>query len=1045
MVRFLFSSLLMILGLTAFAQSSTTGSLLGKVTDQAGAPIVGAIVQATHNNSGTKYTTETLDNGNYLLSNMRVGDGGYAIRVVILGYHEYSAANIGELTLNQRSVYNVKLTPSTLELSTIEVNARVDDPMNAERTGQQTVVNSATIAALPSISRSQNDFIRLNPQFASGGSIGGRNDQFNNFTLDGAIYNNPFGLDAATPGGQADANPVSLDAIEQISVSIAPYDVTQAGFTGAAVNAVTKSGSNKFHGTVFGYFRNKSMYGATVDGVDVSRGDLQQTQGGISIGGPIIKDKVFFFVNYEQSRSSDFGSYFLANRGQTGANISRVLASDLDAVSSLLASRYGYQTGAYENFRFATESDKALVKLDFNISGKHKLSITGNTLIAFKDKPANPSAIGRRGPDFLTLQFQNSGYRINNNLYNVIGELKSSFNSRMGNKFQMGYTIFNDSRDPFSSPFPVLNIDKGGVRYIVAGHEPFSISNKLDQNVFQVTDNFTYIAGKHNITIGASFEKFSFDNSFNLTGYGARVFFPGIEMDSFANFINAGGLDAEVAGAIAADSANASGEHKFGNWALAETNLGQAAVYLQDEFEVNTKLKLTYGVRIDMPLYFDTEQKMQESIDRNCCYDATIEYYDETGAATKLNSLEFPKQTPLISPRIGFNYDLKGNRNTVIRGGTGLFTGRLPFVWIGNQVANPNSFFYCVTAPDFKFPQVWRTSLGVDQRLGSWIASIDLGYTKDINAMMVRNYGLKTPTGTLVGADDRPVYQAADKGTNTAYVFTNVKDGYTFNGSFQIERGFKNGFYAKFGYNYLKAMDVASIDAEISSDGFDRNPATISNTNQASLAPSLFGNRHRILGVVSKKFVYGGGHWGTTISLFGEQVEGNRFSYTYAGDLNNDGSGLNDLLYVPTAAEVSSMNFVGSDVEAAAQRAAFEAYINQDEYLSGLRGEYTEKYAALSPWYGNTDIRIMQEYKFTGGQAIQVNADILNVGNLINNSWGVRQYASYTGLNQPVSYRGNDADGKPTYSFDTAQKTTFFNDFSLLSRWQMQVGLRFIF
>lgn len=1030
--------LLLALSLVTHAQV-TTATLNGSVSDDKNETLLGAAVVAVHEPSGTRYGVITREDGLFTIPNMRVG-GPYSIKVTFVGYKDFEQKDV-YLNLNQKTNLKIQLVAASSQLEAVTVTANRNDIMGSDRTGAETSINAQTISALPTISRSQADFTRLNPMAAEGGSFGGRNDQFNNYSVDGTIFNNPFGLDASTPGGQADAQPISLDAIDQINVSIAPYDVTQAGFTGASVNAVTKSGTNQFKGTVFGFFRNKNMYGAKVDGTDVTRGDLKQTQAGFSLGGPIIKDRLFFFANYEQSRLSDFGSYFLANRGQSGANISRVLASDLEAVSSVLKSKFGYETGAYENFKHNTNSDKALFKLDLNINDNHKFSVTFNTLSAFKDKPAHPSAIGRRGPDAITLQFQNSGYRINNKIYSTIAELKSGFGSKASNKFQVGYSVFNDYRDPFSTPFPVINIGKNGQRYIVAGQEPFSISNKLDQKVFQINDNLNFYLGKHTLTVGGSLEKFSFDNSFNLTGYGARVFFPDIPMDSFVKAVNRGDLDAEVAAARKTATDNNDGT-KFGKWALAQTHVGQLAFYAQDEIAVNKKLTLTVGVRVDNPLYFDTPEKMQESINRNCCYDNTIQYYDENATPVKLNSLTFPKQTPLFSPRVGFNYDVMGDRSQVLRGGSGLFTGRFPFVWIGNQVANPNSFFYCVTEPDFKFPQVWRTNLGYDYKTkDNWVASLDVVYTKDINGMMVRNYGLKKPTGKLAGVDNRPIYLAGDKGANTAYVFTNTNVGYSFNTSVQVEKTWSNGMYVKLGYNYLDAKDAASIDAEISSDAYDRNPANIQNTNTAELAPSLYGNKHRVLGVLSKKFTYGEGKWSTLVSVFMEYAKGGRYSYTYSGDINGDGSGLNDLMYIPTDAQIDQMAFSG---DATAQRSAFKAYIAQDDYLSANRGKYAEKYAALSPWYNHWDIRLAQELKLANKNTIQFTMDILNAGNLISSKWGVRQFATQTGLSQPLAV-SVDATSKPTYQFDTAQKTTFFNDFSLLSRWQMQLGLRYSF
>jgi hypothetical protein len=1037
-MKHLFTMLLLVLlcsmGAISLRAQVTTASLSGLVTDQAGEAMVGATVVATHLPSGTNYGTTTRTDGRYTLPNVRVG-GPYRIKTSITGF-KAQEITLTSLSLGQKAIQDFELEESAVQGNVVEVVADAKVRQN----GASASVSSDQLRSLPTITRSSADFTRLVPMAAEGGSFAGRNDQFNNYSLDGAIFNNPFGLDAATPGGQADAQPVSLDAIDQINVAIAPYDVTQAGFTGASINAVTKSGTNEFHGTVFGFGRNRNMYGVKVGDGEAERGDLRQLQTGFSVGGPLIKNKLFFFANFEVERRSDLGSYWVANRGAAGSNVSRVTAADLDLVSNALRDRYGYETGPYEGYKHNTNNQKGLLKLDWNVAEGHTLSLMGNFMDAYKDKPAHPSAIGRRGPDFTTLQFQNSGYRINNKLFGSILEFKSLFGNRFSNKFQAGFTAFRDSRDPFSTPFPVLNIDKGGARYIVAGHEPFSINNNLTQDVFQVNDNFNVYLGSHTLTVGGSFERFNFNNSFNLTGYGGRVFAPGIGIDTFAQWLATGAFDAEVAGAQAAFENNNAQD----TWALAETNLGQLAFYAQDEWAVNNHLSLTIGLRADMPLYFDTQEKIDENIARNCCYDPSIEYYDAEGQAVKLDSRVLPEQKPLFSPRVGFNYDIKGDRSMQVRGGAGLFTGRFPFVWIGNQVANPNFFFYCTTAPDFQFPQVLRGNLGYDHAFGNGFkASLDLVYTKDINAVMVRNYGLKSPTGTLAGPDNRPIYTAADRatvfgGATNAYVVTNTDLGYTFNFSPQITKTWPGGSSLMIGYNYLDAQDAASIDAEISSDAYDRNPANVLNTNTAELAPSLYGNQHRFVGAGGKKFRYG--NFGTTLSLFGEWTRGGRFSYTYSGDINNDGSGLNDLIFIPTDAQLEQMNFTG---DAAAQRAAFKRYIEQDDYLSSRRGQYAEKYGALSPWFSRFDFRALQDYYLPNGNNIQFSLDVLNVGNLLNKNWGVRQAATFTGLAQPVAV--STSNGQPTYTFDNNLTTTFFNDFSLLSRWQLQLGLRYSF
>ncbi len=1057
-MKYLYTSLLYLLLTTGLAAQATTASLGGQITDADDLGLIGATVQVVHLPTGTIYGTSAQDEGYYNLSNLRVG-GPYTVTVSYLGYQTETVEGIS-LTLGEKRQLDIALLADGETLAEVVVSARKNSVINSDRTGAATQIGSTELQRLPTISRSASDFTRLTPS-SDGNSFGGRNDQYNNFTLDGSIFNNPFGLDDATAGGQSNAQPVSLDAIEQIQINLAPYDVTQAGFTGAAINAVTKSGTNEFSGTVFGFFRNQDLTGSRVAGDKIFVPELRQVQTGASLGGPIIKNKLFFFANFELERREDLGSNFIAARGGvSGEQVSRVEAADLQAISDGLFTRYGYQTGPFEGYLHSTDNEKGLFKLDWNIAPGNTLTATYNFLSASRDNNAHPSALGRRGPDATTLQYFNSGYRINNNIQSGIVEWRTLFAEKFSNKLQIGYTSYRDSRDPFSEPFPSLNIQRDGTNYIIAGYEPFSVSNRLNQDVYQFTNNLQYFAGKHTLTAGVSFERFEFDNSFNL-GANGGVFGPadGVAQSSPAAFLAAlssaspTALDTAVNNARgyfagAAESGNGFGGTSF---ALAETNVGQLGLYLQDEFTLSEDFTLTLGLRLDKPLYFNTADKIQENIERKGglvseggTYAPSVTYYNENDQPVQLNSTELPDNSILFSPRLGFNWDVLSDQTFQLRGGSGLFTGRFPFVWVGNQVANPDFFFYNTTAPSFQFPQVWRSNLGADLAVGAgWTITTDLIYTADQNAMMVRNYGLRTPQGRLQGVDNRPIYRTEDRaagifgGTTNAYVFTNTDVGHSFNASFEVKRTFASGLFASLGYNFLTAKEASSIEAEISSDAYERNPA-LGNVNQAILSPSLYGNRHRIVGSAHKKFTYGStDQWGTTLALFLQYAEGGRFSYTYSGDINNDGSGLNDLIYIPTDAELADMNFTGGD----AQRAAFGQFIQQDDYLNGRRGQYAERYAILSPWYSNWDVRIAQDLGFNNGNRVQFTVDILNIGNLINSNWGVRQFSTTT---QPIGVSIQE-DGSPVYSFDQALTNSFTNDFSLLSRWQMQLGLRYSF
>lgn len=1043
---------ILICGMSLFAVSKsysqvTTAAIDGTVVDQNGEPLPGANVVAIHEPSGTRRGVSTRSNGGYTLNNLRVG-GPYTVKVTYIGFKPQQQKGI-MLTLGKTQTVRFQLAENVETLDEVVVSAGNED-INSNRTGAATTISSSEIENLPTITRSAEDIYRLSPS-SDGNSFAGRNDQFNNFSLDGSIFNNPFGLDVSTAGGQSNAQPISLDAIDQIQVSVAPYDVTQSGFTGASVNAVTKSGTNTFRGTVFGFYRNEQFTGSKVEGQDIFVPDLSQFQAGFSLGGPIVKNKLFFFVNFELDIRDDLGSNFLAGSpSRSGTNVSRVLQSDLQMVSNLLESRYGYETGKYERYSHQTDNNKGIVKLDWNINDQHSLTATYNYLDAFRDLPANPLAIGRRGPDQTTLQFFNSGYRINNKIQSGILELRSLLGNKFSNKLQIGYTHFDDSRDPFSTPFPTVNIAKDGIRYIVAGHEPFSIHNRLDQKVYQLTDNFDIFANDHTITVGTSFEAFAFDNSFNLGAYyigqpGGVFSGAGIPIGDFEEMINNGVLDDAVANAKSTFEENNAND----SWALAETNVGQWAVYAQDKWNISNNFTFTYGLRVDMPLYFNTVEKIKENIERKGgtveeggTYNPDVTYYDENGNETKLSSTKLPDQKPLFSPRLGFNWDVMGDQSLQLRGGSGFFAGRFPFVWIGNQVANTGTGLYQVTDPDFEFPQVWRTNLGAEKSFGNgFLLSTDFIFTKDINGVLVRNFGLDEPTGTLAGADSRDYYLPSDKAANSAYVFTNTDKGRSFNWTIEAKKAFKNDLYVSLAYNYLHSEDLNSIEAEISSDAFNRNPAR-GNVNRPGLAPSLYGNKHRFVGHANKTFTYGDGTWATKLSLFFEVVKGGRFSYTYSGDANGDGSVLNDLIYIPTESELQNYNFAtGGDASVQEQRQAFNEYIMQDDYLSERRGQYAEKYAILSPWYSRFDLRVTEQLNL-GRNALEFSIDMLNVGNLINSDWGVQEDPTNT---QPIGITVSDPNEAPVYNFDTDLNNTYTNTFDLQSRWRIQFGIRYSF
>ena len=1023
----------------------TTSSISGVIFDDANMELEGANVVAKHIPTGTTYGAVTNQDGRFNMVNLRVG-GPYTVSISYIGFNQQDFEDIF-LTLGRSETISLAMTPDSQELDDVVVTANASNVFSSDRTGARTSVGRRQLSTLPSISRSAADYTRLEPT-ASNGSFGGRNDQFNNYSLDGAIFNNPFGLDAATPGGQTEAQPISIDAIEQITVSTAPYDVTQAGFTGASVNAVTKSGTNEFTGTVYGFYRNDDMTGSKIKGQSIFVPRLLQSQTGVSIGGPVIKNKLFFFANFEQDTREDLGQSWLPNRGTGAVNESRVLESDLMTVQSAL-SGLGYNTGAYEGFIHEAGSTKGIVKLDWNINDNHRMALIYNFLDASKDKPAHPTALGFRGPNASILQFENSGYQINNKLNSVQMELNSTLSDALSNKLQLGYSHFDDFRNPMSSPAPAITIQDGaGANYIIVGHEPFSINNRLDQKVMQLTNNLTYVNGDHTYTLGFSYEKFEFDNSFNLGvyGYGDDRGYAG----AFGAFASVGDFTDAVNNDLIRDAINAAQSTFDANsWSLAETNVGQMAFYLQDEWFVNDKLKLTYGIRMDKPLYFDTDKKAQDVIDGTGDYAPGTPYVNpNTGQVQLLDNTKMPSDKWLISPRLGFNYDVNGDDTTQLRGGSGLFTGRFPFVWLGNQIGNPNWWFHQMVDPDYQFPQVWRTNLGIDQEYDNGLTlSLDVSYTRDINGPQVQNWGFKKPTGSLVGVDNRAIYTANDfvqvdvpfPANASAYVFSNSDLGRIWNYSLKLEKTFDTGLYTSLAYNHLNAKDVNSIEAEITGDAFDFNPV-VGDANAETLSYSKYGDMHRIVGVGSQSWNYGtNDRWGSTITTFFEYNRGGRYSYTYAGDINGDGRGGNDLLYVPTSSQVLQMNFANP-----AHASAYNSFIEQDEYLNSRRGKYAERYGSLSPWTSRWDVRFLQDYRIqrSSGKTnvIQFSMDILNFGNLISSDWGLVQQPTSI---QPVGV--TVTEGVPSYTFDSNLVDSFVYDSSLQSRWQMQFGLRYIF
>ena len=1038
---------------TVMSQGVTTSAMSGKVVDDKGGAVPMANVLAVHTPTGTEYGTTTLEDGRFNIRNMRIG-GPYKVTISFVGFQDVVEEDI-YLQLNSTYDIDALMSESAAQLSEVEIVANKEEDINAEKTGAMTNINSKQIAGLPSINRSAQDLTRLTPQ-ADGNSFGGRNNLYNNFSLDGSIFNNSFGLDYATPGGQADAQPVSLDAIEQIQVSLAPFDVREGGFTGAGINAVTKSGTNEIKATVYHYFRNENMIGSKVNGQTAENLDFSTGQTGFSVGGPIIKNKLFFFINAELERSTQLAHGFVADDGSNtgGDNVTSVPAADIQAVHDHLLSEWGYEAGAYQGYNHEKDNKKILVKLNWNISKNHNFSIRYNMLDAWKDILPHPEAIIGRGPTSYRLPFENSSYKIYNKINSLVGELNSIFSANTANKLLISYTRFEDHREPWSANFPVIDIfNSNGQLAITAGSEMFSTNNILNQNVFQVTDNFTYYLENHTITAGVNFEYFEFENSFNLFYYPWHMYFGGVD-----EFLNTTVEDVDFNAEVAASNEN--------DYNVSEVKVGQLGLYVQDEYQVNENFTLTGGLRIDIPMYFSDVRttKNSDAIDEVINFDGWV---DENGESVNLDPSKWPSAKIMWSPRLGFNWDVKGDKTLRLRGGTGIFTGRIPFVWLGNQSGNAGifpgyTFQVNATSEDFSYPQVWKSDLAVDYKFGNgWMASFEGIYGKDINAVVHRNYNMAPPTGALSGSGDtRPIFNYGEANIWNvandynpyldagAIVMDNVAEGHQFSLTGKLAKTFDMGLKADFAYTYTQSKDYTSIPAEIAADAFQRNPV-VGNPNDPTLSWSRYGLEHRVISswMYSKKYGFMASHFG----LFFEAGQGNRYSYTYAGDLNQDGIANNDLLYVPTSASDIHFGTVDGDgnaieaADAAEQYAALEAFVAQDPYLSERKGNYAERNGASLPWFTQFDVRYMHDFYVKIGKRVntlQLSFDVMNIGNMFNSNWGVRQFAT---TYNPISVTGVDSNNTPYMHFDTNLKESFVDDFSTRSKWQLQIGVRWIF
>ena len=1069
-----FVTALLLLPGVLLAQGVTTAAINGLVTDQRAAPVEGATVTATHLPSATQYRAITRPGGAYNLLNLRIG-GPYRVVVQIIGFQPAGEENVF-LTLGQSQRLDFRLVPAAVTLSAVQVAGAPDPLLNANRTGAATVITQEQVQALPSIKRSTRDLTRVDPRSDGNFSFGGRNWLYNSISVDGSYFNNAFGLDDPAPGGQANAEPLPFDAIDQVQVSIGSFDVRQGGFTGASINTVTKSGTNDLRATLYSFGRTDAFEGNSVMGEQVvANPDHRFVQTGIGVSGPIIRNTLFFYLNGEVERTRDPGSNFRASRGgASGLGISRVDAQIMDSIRNRLIQEYDYDPGSYEGYSHETNNDKLLLKLDWNVSPANHMSVRYNYLDAERELPPHPFVLSfantGRGPNTASLPFSGSGYMITNRLQSIAAEMNTQ-TERFANRAFISYNRFRDFRTPRSEAFPTIEIGEGGVTYTTVGHEPFSIHNILDQDVLQITDNLTWFLGRHSVTVGGNFEKYDFFNSFNIFRHG--VFFLPWQTGIGSTFAS---LDEffDATDPSNPDQIDFRGLIGSGPFKGEEISVGQLGVYAQDEFLLTDRFTLIAGLRVDFPMYYT------DPVDN--AFSRGLTALDENDRPETVDQSRLPGSDPLWSPRIGFHWNAVGNRDTQLRGGTGIFTGLVPFVWVGNVISNPGandslfptgrerptrhgstlaqSFDLNAMDSDFKFPQVWTTNLAVDQRL-PWdmLGTLEVIYGKDLNAVYMRNADLVAPVRTL--PDGRPYFGGAGANELNAdfgagiYVIDNTDEGYSLNISGQLRKTFSAALRGSIGYAYLQAKNNLK-STEIASVLWQNQPVR-GDPNRPELSYSEFGQRHRFIGEATYRR-----EWTATqrtqVGVFMEIAEGNRFtvsggnrySFIYSGDVNGDGSGGNDLIYIPrNQSEIIFAPYEqpdGSFISPEEQWNRFNAFIEQDEYLSENRGRIAERFGLLNPWYSTIDARITHDFGFLAGgrrHGMQLSLDVLNLGNLLNSDWGVRKIAN-PAATSPLRLQSFDGAGAPVFNF-TGPSKTFIPDPNQFSRWRLQLGLRYLF
>lgn len=1071
---------------TVLQAQVTNSSMSGRVTDSEG-PVIGAAVVATHLPSGTTYGTVTNLDGRYNLNGMRVG-GPYTVEISYLGYGTNTTSNV-TLSLGENYVLNAVLTEEVTSLDEVVVTA-TRTKFSTEKTGAVTNITNSQIVNLPTVSRSIMDITRLSPYGGNGMSFSGTDGRTANFTVDGANFNNNFGLSDDLPGG---GNPISIEAIEELQVVIAPYDVRQTNFIGGGVNAITKSGTNTFKASAYVYHRNENLRGDAVKGqqIDGARDKDRNTTYGFTLGGPIIKNKLFFFVSGEMAKIPT-----IANRWKPSTNgvadadnyISRTTVEDLQTVSDFVKEKYGYETGSYTSFPADESNSKLLARLDWNISNEHRLALRYNYTKNNVWNSPNASSMdgGTRMSEArmsqASMSYANSMYSIENLVHSFSLDLNSRLSDNLSNQFLATFSKLDDIRGTNSTEFPFIDILKDDQAYLSLGYELFTWNNGVHNNVFNVKDELSYYLGDHKIVGGIAYEYKMADNAYMRNGTG---YYRYTSLDDFLN-------------GEAPEIVNLTYGYDGETNPAARVTTNKLGVYGQDDWSINEKFKLTYGLRID-GLFFDNSDLMTNK-----------EIYELDYSGRHIDTGKWPSANLIFSPRVGFVWDAFGDKSLKLRGGTGLFSGNLPLVFFTNMPTNSGMVQYqaqindsnakkngftmdeftgglvtdangkatinalldklvalgypttissedgkvptssiSAVDPNFKMPQVWKTSLAVDYAFPTSFPSsvtVEGIFNKTINGVSMTDWSIPNVGGfsRFNGVDNRAIYPDGYRVGTKAFILENTSRGYGWSTNITFNAQPMERLSLMAAYTHTVAKDVTGMPGSNAESAFTYVP-TVEGPNFIKLHNSQYTTPDRLVASITTHDK-SGNHY----SLIYEGWRGGaNYSFMTVNDINSDGYNY-DVIYVPTDEEVANnqFRFVSEN-----DKTRFMDYVHANSYLKKRQGEYAEAYSVYSPWVHRVDFSYKHDFVVNTGAAkhkLQLSLDIKNVMNLFNSSWGVAKY-----LNPEIGsearilkYEGVDADGVATFSTPSVidgDTKTFTPSYSLGQTWYASIGVKYIF